>query len=110
MPPAVKCTQVHCWQVTQGAGAGAFSQGVHSPPQAVPEGPGTELSQTDGINLQFRNTRALLPAGVVWQIKEEQGQSRDLDGHTETQAPSETALREPKVRAEARVSSQRPSA
>lgn len=95
--------------MTQSVGAGGFSQGLHSPPQAVPEGPGTELSQTDGINLQFRNTRALLPAGVAWQVIEEQGQSRDLDGHTETQASSEIALREPKVRAETRVSSQRPS-
>lgn len=69
-------------------GAGGFSQGVHSPAQAEPERAGTELSQTDGIHLQLRNTRALLPAGVVWQIKEEPGQSRDLDGHTETQASS----------------------
>lgn len=84
--------------MTRDARAGGFSQGLHSPPQAVPEGPGTELSQTDGINLQFRNTRALLPAGAAWQVSEEQGQSRDLDGHTETQASSGIALREPKVK------------
>lgn len=43
---------------------------------------------------------------LVWQVTEEQGQSRDPDGHTETQLSSETALGEPKV--ESRGQSQQP--
>lgn len=65
-------------------GLEAFPKGFTPLPQAVPEGYGTELSQTDGINLQFRNKSFACQLVLVWQVTEEQEQSRDLYGHTDT--------------------------
>lgn len=102
MPPAVKCTQVQllagdtgCW------GWRLFSRGSLLSHRLYQRDLALNCHRLMESVSSSEAQELCCQLVLVWQVTEEQGQSRDLNGHTETQVSSKTVLREPKVRAEA---------